>query len=163
MDQDGLVKKMDSLTRIRTTADYQFGYGSGIPLFSEQVEIIFSKRTGKIRYIYLNGTRLVTLRPTDGLFSISIDGAKRLMPHIQSLSCFVIVLDSVSKFIAKGSDVFSGHVVNAHSDIRPQDEVIVMNESGQLLAIGKALLSGSEMINFLKGVAVRVRHGCRTS
>ncbi|MEM3703718.1 MAG: PUA domain-containing protein [Candidatus Bathyarchaeia archaeon] len=48
----------------------------------------------------------------------------------------------------------------ANSEIRPKDEVIVVNEKGDFLAVGKAVLSGEEMTAFKSGVAVKVRRGC---
>lgn len=155
-----VVGLKEALRRIRSIADYQFGKEVGIKLFPENVEIISSKRTGKIRYVYLNGKRLVTLRPKDGLFSLSIEGAKRIVKNADSARCLVTVQDDVSKFIAKGGDVFARHVVKADSDIRPKDEVIVINKKGEVLAVGRAVLSGDEMIAFTRGVAVKVRRGC---
>jgi predicted RNA-binding protein (TIGR00451 family) len=147
------------LKRIRSVADYQFGKGVGIKLFPENVKIEYSKRTGRIRYIYLDGKRLATLRPTDGLFSLSIAGAKRIAENRNSAKCFVTVKEEVSKFIAEGGDVFAVHVVKADDEIRPKDEVIVINENGEVLAVGRAVLSGEEMKAFKTGVAVKVRRG----
>ena len=141
-------------------ADYQFGKGVGAKLFPENVEIVRSKRTGRIRYVYLDGKRLATLRPTNGLFSLSISGAKRIVQNAGSTKCLVTVRNDVSKFIAKGGDVFAKHVVRADGDIRPTDEVIVVDEGCEVLAVGRAVLSGEEMKAFSRGVAVKVRRGC---
>jgi predicted RNA-binding protein (TIGR00451 family) len=148
------------LRRIRSVADYQFGKGVGVKLFPDSVKIEYSKRTGRIRYVYLNGKRLVTMRPTDGLFSLSIAGAKRIVENACDAKCFVTVRKDVSKFIAEGGDVFAVHVVDADGEIRPKDEVIVLDEDGNVLAVGRAVLSGEEMKVFRCGVAVKVRRGC---
>ncbi|MEM3672906.1 MAG: PUA domain-containing protein [Candidatus Bathyarchaeia archaeon] len=148
------------LRRIRSVADYQFGKGVGVKLFPDNVEIEFSKRTGRIRYVYLNGKRLATMRPTDGLFSLSIAGAKRIVENACDAKCFVTVQKNVSKFIAEGGDVFATHVARADDEIRPKDEVIVLDEDGNVLAVGRAVLSGEEMKAFRCGVAVKVRRGC---
>jgi len=149
----------DELRRIRSVADYQFGKGVGTELFPEQVEIVRSKRTGRIRYVYLGGKRLATMRPTDGLFSLSILGAKRIVKNASSARCLVTIQNDVSKFIAEGGDVFAKHVMKADSDIRPKDEVVVVDENGEVLAVGRAILSGEEMEAFTRGVAVKVRRG----
>jgi predicted RNA-binding protein (TIGR00451 family) len=151
---------MEDLKRIRSVADYQFGKGVGAKLFPENVEIAYSKRTGRIRYIYLNGKRLATMRPTDGLFSLSIEGAKRIAENKKNAKCFVTVQNGVAKFISEGGDVFAAHVVKADDAIRPKDEVIVLDENGNVLGVGKAVLSGMEMCAFKCGVAVKVRRGC---
>lgn len=142
-------------------ADYQFGKGVGAKLFPENVEIAYSKRTGRIRYIYLNGKRLATLRPTDGLFSLSIKGAKRIAENAGSAKCFVTVQNNVSRFIAEGGDVFAVHVVKADYQIRPKDEVIIVDEDGRVLAVGRSVLSSEEIKSFKVGVAVKVRRGCK--
>ena len=149
----------DVLRRIRSVADYQFGKGVGARFFPENVEIVFSKRTGRIRYVYLGGKRLVTLRPTDGLFSLSILGAKRIVENASLAKCIATVKDDVSEVIADGGDVFAKHIVKADSDIRPKDEVVIVDGTGEVLAVGRAVLSGDEMIVFTRGVAVKVRRG----
>lgn len=155
-----LTRLEEALKRIRSVADYQFGKGLGAVLFPNDVEIVYSQRTGRIRYVYLSGHRLATLRPTDGLFSLSIAGAKRIAESGCSVKCFVVVQNEVSEVIADGGDVFAVHVVKADCGIRPKDEVIVVDENGKVLAVGKAILSGEEMKIFKRGVAVKVRHGC---
>jgi uncharacterized protein with predicted RNA binding PUA domain len=150
----------DTLKKIRSIADYQFGKDVGVRLFPENVEISYSQRTGRIRYVYFDGKRLATLRPTDGLFSLSISGAKRIAESNVSAKCFVTVRDDVSEFIVKGGDLFAAHVVKADGEIRSKDEVIVVNKKHEVLAVGRAILSGAEMKAFKKGVAVKVRRGC---
>ena len=58
-----------------------------------------------------------------------------------------------------GKSVFAKHVLDADTAISPQDEVIVLDKGGNLLAVGKAILTGNEMKLFKKGLAVRVRRG----
>ena len=149
----------NALQRIRSVADYQFGRGVGAKLFPENVNILFSKATGRIRYVKLNGVRLATLRPTDGLLSISLETAQQMAEIRLMAKCFVTVQNDVSAFIADGGDVFAVHVVKCDDEIRSKDEVIVVNEKDDVLAVGRALLSSDEMLAFKTGVAVKVRHG----
>jgi uncharacterized protein with predicted RNA binding PUA domain len=150
----------NALRRIRSVADYQFGKGVGVRLFPDNVEILYSRTTGRIRYVYLDGKRLATLRPTDGLFSLSIAGARRIIKNSGFVRCLVTVQNDVSKFIAEGGDVFAVHVVTADSEVRAKDEVIVVDENGEVLAVGRAMLASVEMLSFKTGVAVKVRRGC---
>ncbi len=149
----------EALTRIRSTADYQFGKGTGAKLFPENVEILYSKATGRIRYVNLNGERLATLRPTDGLLSLSTAAAKRIVENAVPVQCFVTVQNDVSKYIAEGGDVFAVHVVKVDDAVHAKDEVIVVDEAGKVLAVGRTALSSAEMKAFKTGVAVKVRHG----
>jgi len=147
------------IRKIRCVADYQFGKNVGEKLFPEGVSLIFSRRTGRVRYVYLNGRLLVTLRPSDGLFSLTIEGAERLMETGCSKNMLVKVQGEVSSFIEKGRNVFAKHIISASEEIRPGEEVIVVDPENHILAVGKALLSGREMESFKRGVAVQVRKG----
>jgi predicted RNA-binding protein (TIGR00451 family) len=154
------VSLEDALVRIRAVGDYQFGRGVGAKLFPDGVKISFSMRTGRIRYVFSGEKRIATMRPTDGLFSLSIEGANRITQKAPSAKCFVTIRDDVSKFIIEGGDVFAAHVIRADSEIRAKDEVIILDSSTKVLAVGRALLSGDEMKVFKRGVAIKVRRGC---
>jgi len=150
---------MDDLQKIRRIADYQFGRGVGSSLFPSEVRIVYSKRTGKVRHIYLGEELLATLRPTTGLFVLTIAGAKRMVHEVKPLRLWVRIQEDIEPFIAKGRNAFAKHVIDADSEIRPQEEIIVVNGKNEVLAVGRALLSGKEMKAFSRGVAVRVRRG----
>jgi len=154
-----MTDEFGDLQKIRSVGDYQFGKGFGQKLFPSAVEITYSKRTRRIRYVFLNQDRLVTLRPTDGLFSLTVMGAERLMEKTGCLRLCVMVKEEAVPFIAKGRSVFAKHVIEASGEIRPQEEVIVIDGKSAVLAVGRAMLSGKEMKTFKKGVAVRVRRG----
>lgn len=147
------------LMKIRSVADYQFGKGAGEALFPQDVEVEVSKKTGKIRYIYLNGVRLATLRATDGYFTLSLKGAKRLIESMEKAGLYVIVNEEAEPFIASGRSVFAKYVEDADEEIHPEDEVIVLNSKREVIAVGKAKLSGRGMKAFKTGVAVKVRRG----
>ena len=153
----------NELAKIRMIADYQFGKGVGVKLFPENVKVEYSPRTGRIRFINLDGERLATLRPTDGLFSLSVKAARFMRENAAFAHCFVTVKNDVSEYVAAGGDVFAVHVVKVDSEIRASDEVIALDEAGNVLAVGKAMLSSVEMTAFKSGVAVKVRHGAKES
>src|SRR4030066_927102 len=153
----------NNLSKIRSIADYQFGKGVGVQLFPDNIEIQYSPRTGRIRYITLNGERLATLRPTDGLLSLSLKAAFFMAQNTPFAKCFVTVQNEVSKFIALGGDVFAVHVVKVDAEVGAKDEVIAIDEDGQVLAVGRATLSSQEMQAFKTGVAVKVRLGRKES
>ena len=142
---------------VRVLADYQFGAGIGEKLFPEDVEFEFSKKTGYIRRIYRNGKLLATLRPSDGFLALTITAAKVLQTLIPGIALKVRVSDEARPFILKGRDVFSKHIIECDREIVPRQEVLVIDSAGELIAVGRALLSGLEMGVMERGVAVRVR------
>jgi len=146
------------LQKIRFIADYQFGREAGKTLFPENVDIVFSRQTGRIRHIYLDSKLLATLRPTDGFFSLTIEGARHVM-QIKPARLWVKVLDDVANFIAEGKSVFAKYIVDCDERIRPEEEVVIINGECKVLAVGRSVLTGREMKAFKRGVAVRVRHG----
>jgi predicted RNA-binding protein (TIGR00451 family) len=152
-------KKSELLRKIRTIADYQFGKGAGESLFPEEVSVILSKKTKKIRHVCLGDELLATLRPTIGFFSLTVEGGRRLACCMRPFRLWVQVQDEVAAFIEKGGDVFAKHVTDANVEIRPMEEVIVLNGKQRVIAVGKAVLSGDEMKVYKKGVAVKVRRG----
>jgi len=151
--------KESILHKIRSIADYQLGKDAGKALFPEDVHVVFSSRTGRIRHIYLHRRLLATLRPTDGMFSLTVAGAQRLLKGVKPRRLWVKVQKDAEPFIAMGKSVFAKHIVDADNEIRPQEEVMVINENNQVLAVGKALLTGKEMKAFKHGVALKVRRG----
>jgi uncharacterized protein with predicted RNA binding PUA domain len=149
--------------RVRCIADYQFGKGVGAKLFPEGIEIQLSPRTGRIRYINFGGERLATLRPTDGLLSLSIKAAQTLVAEVPEAKCFVTVKNEVAQYIARGGDVFAVHVVEVDDAVHAKEEVIAIDENRQVLAVGRTQLCSSEIRAFKTGVAVKTRHGASES
>ena len=149
----------DNLRLVRVLAGYQFGKNAGKALFSDKCEFVVSPKTGKIRQILENGVRIATIKADTGLLTISIEGARRLKEAFEYPRLRVVVLRGVAEIISKGKNVFSRHVVDVDPNIRANDEVIVVDEDDRLLATGKAVLSAFEMLEFDRGVAVKVRQG----
>ena len=146
------------LERLRGIADYQFGYGAGAILFPDDTRIEYSKNTSRPRHIYAGDVMVANYRPTDAVFTITIAGAERLN-LLEGFTGYVVVVDDVLEFIENGKNLFAKHVVEAGPGIRPDDEVIVRDTKGYVVAVGKAVLTSDEMKRFKNGQAVNVRRG----
>jgi len=153
------MRDEETLQAVRKIADYQFGKDAGKKLFPDKVSFTISKKTGRVRQIRYEEKLIATLNPTSGLLSLTIEGAKRLAAGNGAKSGWVKVQDEAAQFIENGSDVFAKHVVDADEEIRPMEEVIVFNSNNEVIAVGRAVLSGIEMRDFTRGVAVKVRRG----
>lgn len=147
------------MNRIRSVADYQFGKGCGKALFPKDVDMTYSRKSGRIKHIHLDDVLLASLRARDGVFTLTIAGAERLISNIVNTGHTVTVKAEVAEFIAQRRNVFAKHVLDAGDVIRPGDEVIVLNPERRVLAVGKALLNKEEMLAFETGVAIKVRRG----
>lgn len=148
----------EDIEKLRSIADFQFGYGAGEVLFPDGSRIEYSRNTNRPRHVFLDDVMLANYRPNDAMFTITIAGAERLN-ELPGFTSYVVVLDDFLEFIEDGKNLFAKHVVDVGSGIRPDDEVIVRNSSGLVAAVGKAVLTSEEMTRFKNGLAVNVRRG----
>jgi len=154
---------MPQLRKLVGIANYQFGKEAGSVLFNKEVRIECSRRTGRIRHVYRGGQLIATLRPKDGYLALTPHGAKILLSKMGEPPNTVMVQNDVSDIVKAGGDVFAKHVVRADVNLRPAEEVIVTDERGLLLGVGRAVLSGADMLHFKRGVAVKLRRGVQVT
>ncbi|MFX0000483.1 MAG: PUA domain-containing protein [Candidatus Hodarchaeota archaeon] len=153
------------LRQIKAISDYQFGKEITNILFDDLNKIRFerSPNTNKIRYIYYNNNLLLTLRPTNGFFTLSLFSAIKLIKQTSIPKLRVIVLNEISEFIKRGRNVFCRHVIDIDENLRPLDEVIVVNQEDELLGIGKLKIPVPFVKSFSSGIAVNIRKGIHKS
>ncbi len=153
------------LEKLIAVADYQFGEGAGEALFmpADKIRWELSKQTGKIRFVYRDDELILTLVPTTGFFTLMPRAAKLLVRRLEYPRLRVVVNEDAEPFVKRGRSVFPKFIVDCDPEIRPEEEVIVVNENDDVLAVGRALLSGVEMKRFRRGVAVKVRRGVEKS
>ncbi len=134
---------------IKAMADYQFGIGAGNRLRGEE-EGERIKITGKFPSykLSLGGGVLARIVPAYGLLALTVKGALRIEDSISSYKV------EIGDFVPKGSILAPG-VVNAGEQIRVNDEVVFSGEKA--FGVGRAKMSGWEMLESRWGVAVQVR------
>jgi 7-cyano-7-deazaguanine tRNA-ribosyltransferase len=147
--------------RIKAVADYQFGTGAADALFSGKVELVKSKNTDKIRNIIVDGEHILSLRAEDGFFTMRPGAARRLMKAFAPPRLRVKVKDDAIPFVQEGRNTFCGFILEADPELRPMDEVMVVDRNDKLLAIGRTILVPEEMNAMTKGIAVKVREGVK--
>ena len=147
------------LEKVRRIADYQFGTGYGEKLFPEQTEVTRSRNTGRIRGVYLGGKLLGTLRAHDGFFTLSVEGARRLHSAAPYPEHRISVTDDSAEFNGKGFNVFFKFITGSYEGIIAGNEVLIVDGSDKLVAVGKSVLSGKEIPYFSSGVAVKIHKG----
>lgn len=146
------------LRKVRTIADYQFGRSAGAALFDDDVKFLFSRK-GRVAQVLKDGQRLVTVRASDGLMTLSPEGARRLLARFEPPKLRVVMSKESAPFVRRGKTAFAKHVVAVDPEIKAGDEVILVDENDELLGTGRALLSAAEMLTFKHGAAVKVRYG----
>lgn len=154
----GVAGRFDiNMLRCRAVLDMQFGMGAGDILDAGKVEIIVSQRTGKIRNVMIDGRHALSMRAHDGRFTLKLDGARLLMRVLPSPKMRVKTEDEPAEFASKGNNVFAKFVVDCDPEVRPGDDVMVVNTKDELAAVGRALMNREEMLSFKRGIAVRVK------
>ena len=132
---------------IRAVADYQFGAGAGAAIFDD---LQVGSRYPKLRALSGDGEQLAALVPQYGVLSLTLAGARRWAES--SAPTKRVEIDD---FVPHGSVLAPG-VVNASEDIRTGDEVLI--KGPQAFAVGRAEMSGPEMVDSTRGIASSVRH-----
>ncbi len=151
-------KKLDKdLQRISAVSDIQFGKGAGEALLKGKIRIIKSKKTNKIRNIYCNNKHILSMRASDGMFTLKIDGAILLHKFFKYPKLRVVIDEDAIPFIKNGKSVFSKFVKDCDCNLRPLDECLIVDEKDNLLAVGRCLLNKLEMLSFNYGMAAKTR------
>lgn len=148
--------------------DYIFGRGTSRKIPFRTLRYEYSRKTGRLRYVIDPAAEkvLFSFRP-NGSIAPTIAGARLLLGggkvkpgRVGRRPRYAVtVLDGVGGVVSEGRNVFCKHVVSCHSDLLPAEDVLVVSEGGELLAVGKTLVSGAAMKQFKRGVAIKVREG----
>ncbi len=99
----------------------------------------------------IDGEQVCSYVAESGSLSLTLAGGRLIAP----LNRYWVRLD-VPKI--KGGSIFAVGVQEADYAIRPGDEVIVINNTGEVIAVGRSEMSGREMCELKRGRAVSVRH-----
>ncbi|OWP56549.1 MAG: tRNA-guanine(15) transglycosylase [Thermoplasmatales archaeon B_DKE] len=147
------------LQKIRTVADLQFSIGIGTKLFPDNVRIIKSRNTGRIRNIMTPENRIIaTMRAHDGFLTLNVEGGK-ILRDISPFPSFRVQVDNESAaFNSKGFNVFFKFIKTWDPDIVPLNETLIVDGNDNFVAVGRATVSGAEMGQYRSGVAVKVHH-----
>jgi 7-cyano-7-deazaguanine tRNA-ribosyltransferase len=144
--------------KLRALLIHQWGQNAGKIADLEDLQIVLSKSTGKIRHCKSNDEILFTVVPTTGLLTPTYRGGQELL-RVGLDDTYKVIIDSdVSEFVAAGKSALAKFVKKAEANLKAGEEVLVLDEVQNLLGTGRAIVSGQEMIIFNRGVAVQIRH-----
>ncbi|ASJ02115.1 RNA-binding protein [Thermococcus profundus] len=127
---------------IRKVFDFYFGAGAGEAVLPGNGQV----KGSKMLRLLIDGQQTGTFK--DGVISVTPFGMQRIY---DALNSYWVKVD----FELRG-DVFAVGVEEADPVIRPDDIVGIIRD-GKVVGVGKAVLSGEEMVRTRKGVAVKVR------
>ncbi|WP_010479267.1 archaeosine synthase subunit alpha [Thermococcus zilligii] len=127
---------------IRKAFDFYFGAGAGEAVLPENGQV----KGSKMLRLFVDDQQTGTFE--DGVISVTPFGMQRIYDRLKA---YWVKID----FELRG-DVFAVGVNEADERIRPEDIVGIVRD-GKVVGVGKAVLSGEEMVRAKKGVAVKVR------
>lgn len=136
----------DRKETIRSVLGFQFGKDVADRIMDED-----TFGTGRFPYwkIQRNKVQLAMMSEERGAFSLTVDGGRIVAGCGRNI---VNMMD----FELKGN-LFAVGVIDADPGIRIGDEAVVM-QGGEIVAVGVATMSGREMTELKRGIAVKIRH-----
>lgn len=147
----------DEYRMLRRVANYQFGSGAADALFPDDEELtVYRTSSGRPEQVLATDDRLVTYG-VDGRFRLGVAGGRRLLAALDAPRHQVVFGDESEPYVRDGRNGFAKFVQQADTDLRPGDEVMAVHADGHLLAVGRAELAGTGMLDFESGMAVFVR------
>jgi 7-cyano-7-deazaguanine tRNA-ribosyltransferase len=145
--------------RVAATADMQFGRGASDALLRAPLRFRRSHGTGRVRNVFSQAAHVLSLRAGDGLFTLKLEGARRLHEAWAAPRLRIQVNEDSAPFQKEGRNAFARFVVGMDPDLRPGDEAILAGPGDAFLGVGRVVLTADEVRSFQHGVAVQTREG----
>ena len=145
---------MEHFLKLQQSLDAIFGPGSSKYL-PKDIDVILSRKTGRIRTVSHKGNILCTLR-INGSLAISIDFAQTLLQSKTFRENCIEINKDAAPFVMEGRSVFCKHVVWCGKNVRIAADTPILFEN-KIIAVGKAILSSEMISDFNRGVAIKVR------
>jgi len=152
-------KHVDQILKLKHSLDALFGNGVSKCL-PKNIEMTFSRKTGRIRTVSHEGKLLCTLR-IDGGLAISPYFAQILLKNKTFQENCVEINQDAAPFVMEGKSVFCKHVVWCGNKVRISADTPVLFKD-RVIAVGKAVLSHEMISDFNRGVAIKVRDSLKS-
>ena len=150
---------MDPILKLKYSLDALFGNGVSKYL-PKDIEMTFSRKTGRIRTVSHQGNLLCTLR-IDGGLAISPYFAQILLKSKTFKENCVEISKDAAPFVQEGRSVFCKHVVWCGKKVQISADTPVLFKD-KVIAVGKAVLSHEMISDFNRGVAIKVRDSLKS-
>ena len=150
---------MDHIQKLENTLDALFGNGVSKYL-PKDIEITFSRKTGRIRTVSHKGKLLCTLR-IDGGLAISTYFAQILLKSKSFKENCIVINSDAASFVMEGRSVFCKHVIKCGKNVKISGDTPVLFKN-KVIAVGRAVLSNEMISDFNRGVAVKVRDSLKS-
>ena len=150
---------MDHILKLQHSLDALFGNGTS-KLLPKDIEMTFSRKTGRIRTVTQKGKFLCTLR-IDGSLAISIHFAQMLLKNKKFKENCIEINSDAAPYVEQGRSVFCKHVVSCGKNVQISADTPVLFKN-KVIAVGRALLSSDMISDFDRGVAIKIRDSLKS-
>ena len=150
---------MDHIVKLQHSLDALFGNDTS-KLLPKDIEITFSRKTGRIRTVSQKGKFLCTLR-IDGSLAISIHFAQMLLKNKKFKENCIEINSDAAPYVEQGRSVFCKHVVSCGKNVKISADTPVLFKN-KVIAVGRALLSSDMISDFDRGVAIKIRDSLKS-
>lgn len=148
------------IEKARKMADDCFGEGCGKALVPEGHIVIMNKcpAIDRMEEVLCDGTIVATERFDLGVgwrFIIRTQGAMRIARTMTK--GYVVLNPDAAPFVRENKNLMAPGVRDADPGIEPDDEVIMVLEDRTVIGTGVAKMSGKDMVEQNRGIAVKTR------
>jgi uncharacterized protein with predicted RNA binding PUA domain len=150
---------LDHIVKLQHSLDALFGNGTS-KLLPKDIEMTFSRKTGRIRTVSQKGKFLCTLR-IDGSLAISIHFAQMLLKNKKFKENCIEINSDAAPFVEQGRSVFCKHVISCGKNVQISADTPVLFKN-KVIAVGRALLSSDMISDFDRGVAIKIRDSLKS-
>jgi len=150
---------LDHVLKLQHSLDALFGNGTS-KLVPKDIEMIFSRKTGRIRTVSHKGKFLCTLR-IDGSLAISIHFAQILLKNKKFKENCIEINSDAAPFVEQGRSVFCKHVISCGKNVQISADTPVLFKN-KVIAVGRALLASDMISDFDRGVAIKIRDSLKS-
>jgi phosphoadenosine phosphosulfate reductase len=147
------------VSRVRDTADRQFGPGCGRALIPDGKIALLNRvpALDAMDEVIVDGEPVAMMRFDPGCgwkMLLRMPGARRIA--ICATKSFVVIDDGAISFMIKGASAMAVGVLECDTGIAPGDEVLVVTKERLALSVGTARMFGKDMVDG-RGPAVKTR------
>lgn len=150
---------MDPIIKLEHTIDALFGNEISMNL-PKNLEMTFSRKTGRLRTVTHDGKLLCTLR-IDGGLAISPFFAQILLKNKKFKENCVEINSDAAPFVQEGRSVFCKHVIRCGKNVKISADTPILFKN-KVIAVGRAILSCEMISDFDRGVAIKVRDSLKS-
>ena len=129
---------------------YLYGWGAAVKVAELKPEVAYNPVLKRVKHVKAGGRVLFSIRASDGLLIPTIDGARLVDSRI-------VVSREAAKFASEGRNIPAKAIKGVVNVVQNMDAAVV-DEDGNIVAVGRLLVSPGELNGLSRGFVVKVRH-----